>query len=440
MSHSTFAVDSGSSRLALAREGVQSLGLSKIREVANAGMGRADVLPFWFGEPDEVTPAFIREAAKAALDAGDTFYTQNFGIPALRQAVAQYLDQLHPNGAHTNAQRVAEKSSSMPENTHGKGVSSISPTQPRIQAHHVAITGSGVSALMLVAQALLAPGDRVVAVTPLWPNLTEIPRILSAEVTRVPLHFSRDHGWQLDVQALLDALQPINGKVPRYVVINSPNNPTGWTMRRDDQQAVLDHCRKHGIWVVADDAYERLYFASDVPAAPSFLDIGSPDERIVSTNTFSKSWLMTGWRLGWIVGAPSLLADIGKLIEYNTSCAPGFVQQAGVAAVTQGDPVIARTRARFMHARDTLNGLLNAIPGVQAVPAPGAMYAFFKIAGLTDSVALCKRLVGEFGLGIAPGAAFGAEGEGYVRWCFAASDEKLVEGAARLRRGLAAAG
>jgi aspartate/methionine/tyrosine aminotransferase len=394
-----------------ARPEVQSLGLSRIREVANAGMGRADVLPFWFGEPDEVTPPFIRDAAKAALDAGDTFYTQNFGIPPLREALAQYLQALHP--AHA------------------------------LDAQHIAVTGSGVSALMHVAQALLSPGDRVVAVTPLWPNLTEIPRILSAAVDRVALQFDAHTGWTLDVERLLDALAPRAGKVPRYIIINSPNNPTGWTMPRTQQQAVLNHCRQHGIWIVADDAYERLYFGGEGAegnhtAAPSFFDIGSLDERIISTNTFSKSWLMTGWRLGWITAPKPLLADIGKLIEYNTSCAPGFVQQAGVVAVREGDAVIARTRARMLHARDFLTAQLNAIPGVTAAPAPGAMYSFFKVNGLTDSVALCKKLVTEYGLGLAPGAAFGSEGEGFVRWCFAASDEKLAEGATRLRKGLEA--
>src|SRR6185436_14315027 len=141
------------------------------------------------------------------------------------------------------------------------------------------------------------------------------------------------------------------------------------------------------------------------------------DDRVVSTNTFSKSWLMTGWRLGWIVVPRSLTADLGKLIEYNTSCAPVFVQRAGLAAVTQGDPVIAHTRERFRAARDFLVGELKKIERIRVASPPGAMYAFFHIDGITDSLAFCKRLVREHGVGVAPGSAFGPEGEGFVRWC-----------------------
>ena len=174
--------------------------------------------------------------------------------------------------------------------------------------------------------------------------------------------------------------------------------------------------------------------------APSFLDIADASDRVVSTNTFSKSWLMTGWRLGWLVVPESLTADLGKLIEYNTSCAPGFVQQAGIVAVRDGEPVIERTVTRFRAARDFLVGELNAIPGVQAGLPAGAMYAFLRVDGVTDSLAFCKGLVREHGLGLAPGSAFGPEGEGYVRWCFASSQARLAEGVKRLRAALPVAG
>ena len=148
------------------------------------------------------------------------------------------------------------------------------------------------------------------------------------------------------------------------VELNSPNNPTGWTISREDQRAVLEHCRRHGIWIFADDAYERLYYEGN-NVAPSFLDLAEPGERVISTNTFSKSWLMTGWRLGWAVLPAALEADMGKLVEYNTSCAPVFVQRAGLAAVTQGEPVIAHTLERFRKARDFLVKELRTIPGVE---------------------------------------------------------------------------
>ena len=388
----------------LSRPAVQSLVASRIREVANAGMGRTDVLPFWFGEPDEVTPDFIREAAKSALDTGDTFYTQNLGIPALREALACYSSELH---------------------------------RP-VSAEHIAVTSSGVSALMLVAQLLLNPGDRVVIVTPLWPNLIEIPKILGAHVTSVPLRLSTrqaDPIWELDLDQLLDALTPET----KALMINSPNNPTGWTMQKPQQQIVLDHCRKHGIWLLADDVYERLIY--DVPVgiracAPSFLDIADTNERVVSTNSFSKSWLMTGWRLGWMQVPGSLMADLSKLIEYNTSCAPGFVQQAGVVAVERGEDIVAHSIARYTEARNYLYEQLSRPvfreAGIVAPLPAGAMYLFFLIEGETDSLALCKRLVSEAGLGLAPGSAFGPEGEGAIRWCFASGIERLSLGVQRL--------
>jgi aspartate/methionine/tyrosine aminotransferase len=381
----------------VARPIVQSLGASRIREVANAGIGLDDVLPFWFGEPDEVTPHFIRNALKEALDAGDTFYTHNFGIPPLRESIARYLSRLH---------------------------------RP-VDAGRVAVTSSGVSALMLVSQLIINPGDRVVAVTPLWPNLIEIPKILNADVVQVPLQFGNT--WELDVQQLLDALTPGT----RAVFINSPNNPTGWVISKEQQEVILAHCRKHGIWIMADDVYERLVYDGEPGTkncAPSFLDIAAPDDRVVSTNSFSKSWLMTGWRLGWIVAPEPLMADLGKLIEYNTSCAPGFVQRAGIVAVERGDEIITRTVARYQAARDFLYQRLNALPGVVSPKPKGAMYLFFRIEGTQDTLALCKRLVREAGLGLAPGNAFGPEGEGYIRWCFASSLERLDEGVRRLSK------
>jgi aspartate/methionine/tyrosine aminotransferase len=389
-----------------ARPTVRSLVASQIREVANAGLGDPDILPFWFGEPDEVTPAYIREAAVAALAAGETFYTLNFGIPELRSALAAYVSALRRSDA----------------------VDAITPGR-------IAVTASGMSALMLAVEALISPGDRVVCITPLWPNLTEIPKILGADVVRAPLAFGH-RGWHLDLDHLLSVLTPGT----RAVLINSPNNPTGWTLNRDEQGAILAHCRRHGIWIIADDVYERLYYATDGAAvAPSFLDVASETDRLVSTNSFSKAWLMTGWRLGWIVAPQALMPDLGKLIEYNTSCSPVFVQRAGVVAVTQGESTVVHTLQRFRRARDLLTDRLNRIPGIEAPPPAGAMYAFFRVEGVVDSLAFCKRLVRDGKLGLAPGTAFGREGDGFVRWCFAASDDRLLEGIRRLTQFLRSA-
>ena len=382
-----------------ARAAVRALTASKIRELYNEGIGRADILAFWVGEPDEPTPDFIRKAGIDSIAAGEMFYTHNLGIPELREALASYISRLHR------------------------------PTD----ISQIAVTSAGVNALMLASQLLVDPGDHVVEVVPLWPNLQEIPRILGAQVITVPLAFSTQ-GWKLDLDRLIDALKP----GIRALYLNSPNNPTGWAITREEQRAILAHCRRHGIWIFADDAYERLYFGEG-GIAPSFFDLMDEGDRIIGANTFSKSWLMTGWRLGWLVVPPSLTADLSKLIEYNTSCAPIFVQRAGIAALKEGEPVVAHTRERFRHARDFLVSELKTIPRINVAVPDGTMYAFFNIQGVTDSLAFCKRLVREVGLGLAPGSAFGPEGEGFVRWCFAASDERLAEGVRRLRRALEAA-
>jgi aspartate/methionine/tyrosine aminotransferase len=380
-----------------ARDAVQRLNSSTIREVANAGMDREDVAAFWFGEPDQVTPEFIRTAAINALNAGETFYTHNLGITPLREAIAGYVSGLHR----------------------------------KTKSENIAVTNSGMSALMITTQALVGPGDRVVIITPVWPNLVEIPKILGAQSITFGLTFS-PNGWTLDVDRLLTTLTPDT----RAVYINSPNNPTGWTIDIDSQQAILDHCRRHGIWILADDAYERLYFGNEAGLAPSFLDIADPDDRLVSTNTFSKAWQMTGWRLGWIVLPKALAPGVATLIEYNTSCAPGFIQSAGITAISEGDDTVQRFNTRLRSARDFLLDRLAVLPGLETSLPSGAMYAFFRLPEAKNSLAFCKNLVNSAGLGLAPGSAFGPEGEGFVRWCFAASTERLETGVERLQLAL----
>ncbi|SAL82764.1 aspartate aminotransferase [Caballeronia arvi] len=386
-----------------ARDAVRALRPSQIREVANAGFGVADVLPFWFGESDRVTPPFIRDAASRALADGATFYTHNLGIAPLRESLSRYVSALH--GATTR--------------------------------EHIAVTSAGVNALMLAAQLVVGAGDRVVAVTPLWPNLVEIPKILGASVDTVALIYGPG-GWTLDLERLLAALTPGT----RMLMINSPNNPTGWTMTREQQRIVLEHCRRHGIWIVADEVYERLYYDDGAPgqAAPSFLDLAGRDERVIAVNSFSKAWLMTGWRLGWLVAPTQLMDDLGKLVEYNTSCAPSFVQQAGVVAVEEGERFTQALVADLRASRDHLVKALQSIEGVDVRTPDGAMYLFFALPGAQNSLELCKSLVREAGLGLAPGSAFGPEGEGFVRWCYACDPARLDVGVERLQRFLATRG
>jgi aspartate/methionine/tyrosine aminotransferase len=377
---------------------IAGLPASKIREVANAGLGRSDVLAFWFGESDEATPSFVNDAAVASLRAGETFYSHNLGLPELRDALAGYLSGLH--GA--------------------------------VGADRIAVTSSGVSALMIASQLLVGPGDEVVAVVPVWPNITAQPAILGAQVRRVPLQV-QEGAWVLDMPALLEAITPQT----RAVLVNAPNNPTGWTLSRAEQQTLLTHCRQTGTWIVADEVYERIYFEPGAQAAPSFLDIAEPQDRLVVTHSFSKSFLMTGWRLGWLVLPPGLSGDVAKLIEFNTSCAPVFVQRAGLAAVREAEAFVPGLVQRLKTCRDTLIPRLAALPRVSIATPRGGMYAFFRVAGEDDSLAFAKRLVEEVGLGLAPGVAFGDEAEGWLRWCFASRDPaRLVEGVGRLSRAL----
>jgi len=383
------------------REVILNLAESRIREVANAAIGRSDVLAFWFGESDEVTPDVIRQAAIDSLQQGETFYAHNLGLLELREAISQYMSVRHGP----------------------------------IGVERLAVTSGGVNALMLANQQLVDAGDEVVAVTPVWPNLTAQPAILGARVRCVPLT-ARAGQWQLDMATLLATVTAQT----KLLIINAPNNPTGWTLTREEQQQILAHCRQTGTWILADEVYERLYFEPSANGcAPSFLDVAAPDDRLVVAHSFSKSFLMTGWRLGWLVMPPSMTPHMGKLIEFNTSCASVFTQRAAIAALKQTDAITPGVVAHLKLCRDTLIPLLQALPGVQVAPARGGMYAFFRLSGHGDSLQTAKRLVTEAGLGLAPGEAFAPEAQGWLRWCFASRDpQRLVQGVDRLRRWLAA--
>ena len=393
------------------RQAVVNLEESMIRQVANAGLGRSDVLTFWFGESDEVTPPFIRDAAAQSLQNGEVFYSHNLGLPELREAIARYVANLRTPGAAP------------------------------IGMDRIAVTSGGVNALMLAVQALVDAGDEVVAITPVWPNLTAQPAVMGARVRCVSL---RPVGgqWQLDMDELLASIT----SATKLLIINAPNNPTGWTLSRTEQQTILSHCRTTGTWLLADEVYERLYYAPTANgAAPSFLDLADPEDRLIVAHSFSKSFLMTGWRLGWLVLPPSALPHLGKLIEFNTSCAPVFVQRGGLVAIQRTADITPRVVAHLKHCRDTLIPLLQAVPGLQVAAADGGMYAFFRLedqARFGDSLEIAKRLVVEAGLGLAPGNAFmvnpRAEAQGWLRWCFASQDvARLGQGVDRLKHWLA---
>lgn len=386
-----------------ARSGVEEISPHLIRRLAETATDLPpglDVVRLWYGEGIEPTPEFIREAAVRALSDGQTFYTPNFGIPELRSEISAYCRRL---GRPVDASRVI-------------------------------VTSAGVSALALINQCLIDPGDHVVAVSPVWPNAYESARVMGARVRHVPIRLDGE-AWRLDLDELFAAVGPRT----RVLLINSPSNPTGWTMTSEEQRAVLEHCRRTGTWVVADEVYDRLYYRQDGrTTAPSFLDISAPGDRLVVCNSFSKAWAMTGWRLGWMVVPPGLLPALAKIVEFNVSCATTFVQYGGIAALRDGEPFVARQVATYKANRDAVVPLLAALPGVHAVPSDGAFYAFFAVAGEPDSVALADRLLRETGVGLAPGAAFGPTGEGYLRMCLAAPQDRLLEAVDRVATFLSA--
>ena len=374
------------------RPHVEALAGSRIREVANSGIGRSDILALWFGEGDRATPQFICDAAAEAMRAGKTFYTNNSGIPELRDAIATYLTGLH---------------------------------KKKFDRQRISVTASGVSAIMLVMELLVDPGDNVVIVTPLWPNCADAVEIMGGEARRVALT-PGERGWTLDLEKLFAACDSRT----RAILINSPGNPTGWMMSAEDLAQVLAFCRKKRIWAVMDEVYQRIVY--DCDHAPSLLDIAGPDDPVISVNSFSKAWCMTGWRLGWIVAPAALSEPIGKVYEFNMSHAATFSQYGGIAALQKGESFIAEIVAQYRQSRDIVLQRLGGMRRVRMPRPDAAFYAFFQVDGERDSLTFAKRLVAEAGVGLAPGIAFGGEGEGWLRLCFATSPKRLSEALDRL--------
>lgn len=397
------------------RSAILNLEASKIREVANAGLGRTDVLAFWFGESDEVTPDFIRQAAMDSLQQGETFYAHNLGLPSLRQAIAQTMTARH-----------------------GPAVGGAT-----IGAERIAVTSGGVNALMLAVQALVDAGDEVVAVTPIWPNLTAQPLIMGAQLKTVSL-VPRAGAWTLDLQALLAA---VTAKT-RLLILNAPNNPTGWTLTADEQGAILTHCRRTGTWILADEVYESLYYEPSAQhCAPSFLDRAEPEDRLMVAHSFSKSFLMTGWRLGWLVVPESLVPVIERLAQ-NLFICPSTVAQHAALACFDSDSLALyeQRRQEFKARRDYFIPALRQLGLSVPVMPDGAFYAW------ADCRALCQRLglrdswdfsfevMRRAHVAITPGRDFGqAQTKHFVRFSTASSMPALQQAVQRLQQMLEAA-
>ncbi|MBL8709572.1 MAG: pyridoxal phosphate-dependent aminotransferase [Rhodospirillaceae bacterium] len=368
------------------RPAIEHLEDSQIVDVWKMGFSTPDVVGLWVGEGDLPTTKFICDAAAEALAAGKTFYTYKRGIPELQRALIDYHRKLY----------------------------GIELTEDRI-----AVTSGGMNAMMLIVQMLISAGDNMVCVSPVWPNIYRAVEIMGGEARQVPMQ-GREDGWHLDLDRLFDACDART----RAIYVATPGNPTGWMMPEDQRHAVLDFCRSRGIALISDEVYNRLVYNRLV--APSFLEIATPEDPVFVVNSFSKTWAMTGWRVGWMVMPRRVTPALDRLIEFNTSGGQPFLQAACVKAVEEGEEWVKWMVARCKSGRDLVLERLAGMNRVSVIPADASFYLMLQVADMGSALEFCKRLVVEGRVGLAPGTAFGAGGEGYLRLCYAQSNERLA--------------
>jgi len=372
---------------------------SGIVELFNYGRGREGLIPLWVGEGDLPTPAFIAEAARRSFEAGETFYTAQRGLPALREAIAAYMTRCYGGLGRT-----------------------FTPDQ-------FFVTTGGMHALQIAMRLLAGPGDEVIVPTPAWPNFEAALTISGARTVGAPLELS-DEGeglrWRLNPERVARAITPRT----RALVVNTPANPTGWTASLEELQALLALAREHGLWIIADEIYGRIFFEGG--RAPSLHDIMEPEDRILFVQTLSKNWAMTGWRVGWLEAPQALGPVIENLIQYSTSGVATPTQRAAAAALEHGEAFLAHQLARLRASRDVLCAALSATGKARFASPLGSFYLFCAFEGLTDSRAAAMRIVDEANVGLAPGTAFGPGGEGFMRICFARDPDSIGEAAERL--------
>lgn len=376
---------------------------SQIREVAEMAMSMEGVLKLYFGESNVPTPAYIKEAAARALDEGFTYYTENAGLPTLRAALAAYYGRMHDVVLDPSCELV--------------------------------VTASGIQALHLGIRCVLDPGDEALVLTPAWPNGAAIVQLANATPVEIP-HVLEGARYAVDFDALEAAVTPRT----RLLLYTSPSNPLGWTATVEEQQRLLDFARRHGLWLLADEVYERLYYLPERlgEPAPSILRLATRDDAVLVAQSFSKSYCMTGWRLGWLVCRRDVGEKAGPLNEYYVSHATSFIQKAGEVALAEGEEPLLAMLAMLKDNRDLCLSALRAMPGVTVPEPDGAFYLFPRIEGLTDSLGFCKRLLVESRVGLAPGSAFGTGGESSVRLCYASEVPILEAALERLDRFLRA--
>lgn len=371
---------------------------SQIREIAEQAMRMDGVLKLYFGESNLPTPDFIKAAAERALRDGLTFYTSNWGTPSLRETLANYYSRMH-------------------------GVA-IDPSS------EIVVTQSGVEALNVAIRCVLDPGDEAIVLTPAWPNGSAIVQMVNAVVKQYAQPLKGDR-YGIDFDELERMITPRT----RMLLYTSPSNPLGWTATDGDQDRLLELARRHNLWLMADEVYERLSYPDDAAPGtpvPSILRKATRDDAVIVIQSFSKSYCMTGWRLGWVVTRKDLAARIAQLNEFIVSCPTQFIQKAAETAIRDGETWIGSLAAQLKSNRDFCASALAQMPGL-TVPRPdGAFYLFPKVAGLTDSFEFCLRLLHATKVGLAPGVAFGAGGEGSIRLCYTAERSILEPAIERL--------
>jgi aspartate aminotransferase len=382
---------------------VEAVPHSRIRELAEIAMSMDGVLRLYFGESNLPTPEYIKQAALRAMAEGYTFYTENAGLPSLRRGIAENYRRLH----HVDLDPAGE----------------------------IVVTASGVQALNVGIRCVLDPGDEALVLTPAWPNGSSNIRMANAVVRQIP-HPLCGERYRVDFDALEAAVTPRT----RLLLYTSPSNPLGWVASNDEQQGLLDFARRHGLWLLADEVYDRLYYAGERPGdpVPSILRKATREDAVMVVHSFSKSYCMTGWRVGWLVARRDLAAKATQINEFIISHAPTFAQKAGETALAEGEPELIGMLSRLRRNRDLCLQALSGIPGVTVPKPDGAFYLFPRIDGMADSFAFCRRLLEETRVGLAPGVAFGAGGEGSIRICYAAEDSILEPAMERLSRFLSA--
>ena len=383
---------------------------SRVRELAEIAMSLDSaarspderVLRLYFGESNLPTPDYIKRAAVEALAAGYTFYTENAGLVTLRDAIARHYQRLH-------------------------GVM-LDP------GSEIVVTASGVQALCVGIRATLDPGDEALILTPAWPNASSIVEMSNAVPRHVP-HPLRSGRYTID----FDALEAAVTSRTRLLVYTSPSNPLGWVATVDDQRHLLEFTRKHGLWLLADEVYDRLFYACEQPGepVPSILRLATREDAVLVVQSFSKAYCMTGWRVGYLIARSVLASKATELNEFIISHAPSFSQKAAETALEHGEEEIRRMIERLRVNRDLCLAALSRMSGVETPAPDGAFYLFPRIDGVRDSFEFCRQLLMETRVGLAPGVAFGTGGEGSVRICYAAERSLLEAALERLGRFLA---